>query len=55
VNAWHPYRALLFHDTAGKPQYFSPDGQSLEFIGMLDDVPRPELGQISWSDWRRQA
>lgn len=30
VNDGHPYRALLFHDTDGKPEYFSPDGQSLE-------------------------
>jgi murein DD-endopeptidase MepM/ murein hydrolase activator NlpD len=30
VNDGHPYRALLFHDAAGKPAYFSPSGQSLQ-------------------------
>jgi murein DD-endopeptidase MepM/ murein hydrolase activator NlpD len=30
INDGHPYRALLFHDAAGKPTYFSPDGKSIE-------------------------
>jgi murein DD-endopeptidase MepM/ murein hydrolase activator NlpD len=30
VNDGHPYQALLFHDAAGKPAYFSPAGRSLE-------------------------
>jgi murein DD-endopeptidase MepM/ murein hydrolase activator NlpD len=30
VNEGRPYQALLFHDAAGKPAYFSPDGRSLE-------------------------
>jgi hypothetical protein len=46
VLSWMPAASVYFDD---------PDGHSLEFICMLDDVPRPELGQISWSDWRRQA
>jgi len=30
INDGHPYRALLFHDAAGKPAYFSLTGQSVE-------------------------
>jgi murein DD-endopeptidase MepM/ murein hydrolase activator NlpD len=30
VNDGHPYRALLFHDSDGRPAYFSPAGQSLQ-------------------------
>jgi murein DD-endopeptidase MepM/ murein hydrolase activator NlpD len=30
INDGHPYRALLFHDKAGKPAYFSPDGRSTQ-------------------------
>lgn len=30
VNEGHPYQALLFHDAAGNPAYFSPNGESLE-------------------------
>jgi len=29
-NAGHPYQALLFHDPAGNPAYYSPDGKSLQ-------------------------
>ena len=38
----------------GRGLYFDdPDGHSLEFISMLDEAPRPALGQVSWSEWRR--
>ncbi len=30
VNAGKPYRAVLFHDAAGKPAYYAPDGSSLQ-------------------------
>ena len=46
VLSWMPAASVYFDD---------PDGHSLEYIAMLDETPRPELGQISWSDWRRQA
>jgi murein DD-endopeptidase MepM/ murein hydrolase activator NlpD len=29
-NAGRPYRAVLFHDPAGKPAYYSADGKSLQ-------------------------
>lgn len=29
-NDGHPYRALLFHDSAGRPGYYAPDGTSLQ-------------------------
>ena len=44
VHAWMPAASVYFDD---------PDGHSLEFISMLDEAPRPELGQVTWSDWRR--
>jgi lactoylglutathione lyase len=42
VLAWMPAASLYFHD---------PDGNLLEFIAMLPDAPRPELGIVTWSDW----
>lgn len=30
VNAGHAYRAVLFHDAAGKAAYYAPDGDSLQ-------------------------
>lgn len=44
VFAWMPALAIYFDD---------PDGHSLEFISMLSDPPRPELGVVSWEDWKR--
>ncbi len=44
VLAWMPAASVYFDD---------PDGHSLEFISMLNEAPRPELGQVSWSEWRR--
>ena len=46
VLCWMPAASVYFDD---------PDGHSLEFISMLDEAPRPELGRVSWSEWRRQA
>jgi lactoylglutathione lyase len=44
VLAWMPAASLYFHD---------PDGNLLEFLTMLPDAPRPELGVVSWSLWKR--
>lgn len=44
VFGWMPALALYFHD---------PDGHSLEFIAMLPDPPRPELGVVSLEDWQQ--
>jgi lactoylglutathione lyase len=45
VLSWMPAASVYFDD---------PDGHSLEFISMLDEPPRPDLGFVSWSEWRRQ-
>jgi len=42
VIAWMPAASVYFRD---------PDGHLLEFIAMLDDSPRPDLGVVSWSEW----
>ncbi|HEU5432496.1 MAG TPA: VOC family protein [Thermomicrobiales bacterium] len=46
VFGWMPALAIYFRD---------PDGHSLEFIAMLPDEPRPELGVVSWAEWQRLA
>jgi lactoylglutathione lyase len=43
VLAWMPAASLYFRD---------PDGNMLEFLSMLPDAPRPELGVVSWSRWK---
>jgi len=43
VLAWMPAASVYFDD---------PDGHSLEFICMLPDQPRPELGMLPLSHWR---
>jgi lactoylglutathione lyase len=42
VLAWMPAAAVYFHD---------PDGNLLEYIAMLPDRPRPELGILPWRMW----
>ncbi len=42
VFDWMPAVALYFRD---------PDGHELEFIAMLPDEPRPELGVVSYEAW----
>jgi lactoylglutathione lyase len=42
VLAWMPAASLYFHD---------PDGHMLEYLCMLPDSPRPELGVIGWAEW----
>ena len=46
VLAWMPAASVYFQD---------PDGHSLEYIAMLADRPRPELGRVPWSQWRRMT
>ena len=42
VLAWMPAASVYFRD---------PDNNLLEFITMLTDPPRPDLGVLPWSDW----
>lgn len=42
VIGWMPAAAVYFRD---------PDGHQLEYLAMLDDAPRPEVGIVSWSEW----
>ena len=42
VLAWMPAASVYFRD---------PDNNLLEYIAMLPDPPRPDLGVLSWSDW----
>src|SRR3954447_23865700 len=44
VLAWMPAAAVYFRD---------PDGHQLEYLAMLPDEPRPELGITTWSQWAR--
>jgi lactoylglutathione lyase len=44
VIGWMPAVAIYFRD---------PDGHLLELIAMLDEAPRPEVGVVDWSQWRR--
>jgi len=46
VLAWMPAAAVYFRD---------PDNNLLEFITMLPDPPRPDLGVLPWSDWLRRT
>ncbi len=43
VLTWMPAASVYFDD---------PDGHSLEYICMLPDRPRPDLGVVSLSEWR---
>lgn len=42
VFAWMPAVSIYFHD---------PDGHILEFIGILNGLPRPHLGVLSYEEW----
>jgi lactoylglutathione lyase len=47
VIGWMPAAAVYFRD---------PDGHLLEYLAMLDGLPCPEMGIVSWSQWTsRQA
>ena len=43
VIGWMPAAAVYFRD---------PDGHLLEYLTLLDEEPRPQLGIVSWSEWR---
>ena len=45
VIGWMPAATLYFRD---------PDGHLLEYLTMLDEEPRPDLGIVPWSDWLAQ-
>jgi lactoylglutathione lyase len=42
VLGWMPAASVFFHD---------PDGNLLEYIAMLPQAPRPELGVVPWREW----
>jgi lactoylglutathione lyase len=42
VIGWMPAAAVYFRD---------PDGHQLEYLAMLVERPRPELGITTWSGW----
>lgn len=46
VFAWMPAIAIYFDD---------PDGNVLEFIAVLPGESRPELGVISYEEWKERA
>jgi lactoylglutathione lyase len=45
VLAWMPALSIYFRD---------PDGNLLEYLAMLPDPPRPDLGVLAWSEWQRR-
>jgi lactoylglutathione lyase len=45
VIGWMPAAALYCRD---------PDGHLLEYLAMLEEGPKPDLGIISWSEWLAQ-
>jgi len=42
VIGWMPAASVYFRD---------PDGHLLEYLTMLDEEPKPDLGIVSWSEW----
>jgi lactoylglutathione lyase len=44
VIAWMPAVSIYFAD---------PDGHSLEYLTMLPDEPRPDLGLVPWEEWEQ--
>jgi lactoylglutathione lyase len=45
VIGWMPAATVYFRD---------PDGHLLEYLTMLDEEARPELGILPWSEWLAQ-
>lgn len=43
VYPWMPAASVYFDD---------PDGHSLEYLAMMDEVPRPDLPRMTLSAWR---
>jgi lactoylglutathione lyase len=46
VIGWMPAAAVYFRD---------PDGHLIEYLAMLDEPARPELGIVAWSQWPARA
>ena len=46
VLAWMPAASVYFWD---------PDGNQLEYLCLLPDEPRPELGVVTWSQWIQKS
>ena len=44
VIGWMPAAAVYFRD---------PDDHLLEYLTMLDEDPRPDMGIVGWSEWSR--
>ena len=44
VFGWMPAVSIYFPD---------PDGHELELLATLPDKARPDLGIVSWADWKR--
>ena len=42
VIGWMPAAAVYFRD---------PDGHNMEYLAMLDEPPRPDVGIVPWSQW----
>ncbi len=42
VIGWMPAAAVYFRD---------PDGHLLEYLSMLNETPKPEIGIVNWSEW----
>lgn len=43
VIGWMPAASVYFRD---------PDGHLLEYLTMLDEPPRPDVGVVAWSAWQ---
>jgi lactoylglutathione lyase len=46
VIGWMPAAAVYFRD---------PDGHLIEYLAMLDEARRPQLGIVAWSEWTSGA
>ena len=46
VFGWMPAASVYLHD---------PDGHLLEYIAMLSDNPRPDVGVVTWREWTAVA
>jgi lactoylglutathione lyase len=46
VIGWMPAAAQYFRD---------PDGHLLEYLAILADAPRADIGIVPWSEWRRHS
>jgi lactoylglutathione lyase len=45
VIGWMPAASVYFRD---------PDDHLLEYLSMLDDNPRPDIGIVDWAEWSRE-